>query len=507
MSKHQMDLPLASDLLDRAFGGDTPEGLTDFVVQGLTCDSRQVRTGYIFVAVPGKIVDGAKFACDAAAKGAQLVITHRQIENLPCPQMLVADPRQVAAELAAAFYQLDKLLTGPVKLVGVTGTNGKTTVTYIIQHLCTNLGFPCARLGTVEYDLIGEKVNASHTTPEPVELCRLVRTAIDHGARTIAAEVSSHALSQARAGGLRFATGVFTNLSGDHLDYHGTMREYLDAKLVLFRSLDRSASAVVNIDDPSGSQVIASTIGTTVTYGIRRADADLYAHDIELAGRGTTFTVTFENKTARIVAPYIGKHNVYNILAGLGAAISVGLDFDLAAKAIASLPAVPGRLERIDHRGDFEVFVDYAHTDDGLENVLTALRPLTHRLVTVFGCGGDRDRTKRPRMATVAEQWSDRVVVTSDNPRTEDPKAIIDDVLKGFSEKGKSSVTVEIDRAKAIGSALAEAKRGDIVLIAGKGHETYQLIGDQRLEFDDRQEVRRALASLGLQDQQRSRNL
>jgi len=489
----------ASELIRESLSVPLPQPFQDFAVSGLTCDSRQVRPGHIFLAIAGSNADGADFAAQAASDGAQLVITHRRINNFQCAQIVVPDVRAAGARLASTFYRLDELCSAGVKLIGITGTNGKTTVSYVIQHVCESLGIKCARLGTIEYDLVSEKLPALHTTPEPVELCRLVRRAYDNGAKVIALEVSSHALDQARVAGLKFAAAVFTNLSGDHLDYHQTMAQYLQAKLVLFKGLDPASFAVINVDDPRSGEVISSTDAGILTYGIETTEARVRASVTALSSRATDIRFTFDDRSRSVSVPYIGKHNVYNLLAGVAAGISMGLDFDRALGTVQTVPPVPGRLERIEHEGNFDVFVDYAHTDNGLDNVLKALKSVAEgRIIVVFGCGGDRDRSKRPRMARVAEQSADRIVVTSDNPRTEEPRAIIDDIVKGLSRNGLRKVQTEPDRAAAIRSALAQARSRDIVLIAGKGHEPYQLIGPRRIPFDDRDQARDALRSMGL---------
>jgi len=494
------NLPRASELLARAFGRTQCEG-GDFHVRGITCDSRMVRPGYVFIAVPGASADGAAFADQATAKGAKLIVTHRRIPDLPCPQYIVTDSRSAAAKLARAFYRLDDPAAKAVNLVGITGTNGKTTVGYAIQHICTCQGVACARLGTVDYDLVGETVTAGNTTPGPVELSGYIRRAMDHGAKVIAVEVSSHALDQARVAGLDFSSAVFTNLSGDHLDYHKTMQRYLQAKCLLFKGLGPHHHAVVNRDDAAADQVIACTKAAVLTYGIDHAGCDLHACVTSLSTAGSRFDLAFEGRSAAAWVPYIGKYNVYNAVAAVGAAVSLGLDFHKAVDAIKTLPAVPGRMERVGCSGGFDVFVDYAHTDDGLANVLQALRAIAKaRVIVVFGCGGDRDRTKRPRMAAVSQRWSDMVVITSDNPRTEDQQAIIDEILSGFSHDAPAKIKTDPDRSAAIEWAIGDAQPGDIVLIAGKGHEPYQIIGTDRIPFDDRRQARDALRRRGCED-------
>jgi len=477
----------AQELISRALGITL---LHDFQVQGITADSRQVKPGYIFVAIPGTKVDGATFATQAVEKGAKLVVSQTKIENCP---VLVVDRANIAlAKLAWAFYGIDQLQkNGKLKLYGVTGTNGKTSFCYLFQYLTNQAGRKCARFGTIDYDLIKTKVVASHTTPDTVQLAGLIRQACDNGADSIVMEVSSHALDQGRAAGLVFSAAAFTNLTGDHLDYHKTMDNYLDAKLILFKNLPASGCGIVNVDDPAGSKVLAATSVKTIGYGIDNPSADLLATNLEIAAGGTKGTFKYKETSLPFQTPLIGKHNVYNLLAAIGSASAAGVNFTDAVRFSNNVPAAPGRLERVPNNRGFEVFVDYAHTDDGLQNVLSALKPLVkNKLIVVFGCGGDRDTTKRPRMAKVAEKYGDTVIVTSDNPRTEDPKKIIDAILQGFSCHFRPEVQVEPDRAKAISLALDQATQGDIVLIAGKGHEDYQIIGTTKIHFDDREQCK-----------------
>jgi len=478
----------AKNLLSKALGITLPN---DFDVEGITADSRQVKPGYIFVAVPGTKVDGATFAAQAVEKGAKLIVSHCKLDSLP---VLVVDQVSIAlAKLAWSYYGIDELQrAGKLRLYGVTGTNGKTTFCYLFQYLANRLGRRCARFGTVEYDLITKKVEASHTTPDTMQLAGLIRQAYDNGADSIVMEVSSHALDQGRAAGLVFSAAAFSNLTGDHLDYHKTMENYLAAKLILFNSLPANGCAVVNVDDAAGDKVCRASSGKTLSYGIDNKTADLAATDLEMTAAGTKGVFRFKGQSVAFQSPLIGKHNVYNLLAAVGMGLAANFDLSQMVPMIATLPSVPGRLERVSNDRGFEVFVDYAHTDDGLENVLSALKPLVqNKLIVVFGCGGDRDATKRPRMAKVSEKYGDTVIVTSDNPRTEDPKKIIDDILLGFSCHFRPEVHVEPDRAKAIALALDQAEKGDIVILAGKGHEDYQILGTTKIHFDDREQCRK----------------
>ncbi len=489
---------LARDLLTRALPFAIGDLDADFPVTSVTADSRKAGPGSIFVAIAGENADGIDYAREAVDQGAAMVITYRRIDDLPCPQLVLPDTRLAAAKLAAAFYGLDEVFRGRTKLFGVTGTNGKTTVTYVFQHICSEQGIACARFGTVEYDLLGECVTATHTTPEPIELCRLLAKAVDNGAEMIAMEVSSHALSQARVAGLHFTAAAFTNLSGDHLDYHHTMDEYFQAKLELFKSLDEAGWSILNIDDEYSDQILTSIRSQHLTYGLESSRSQLRIRLISLTTGGSEFDVHLGDKVVRGFVPLIGRHNVYNVATALAAAVTLGLDLERSVASLKSLACVPGRLERVsDIDETIDVFVDYAHTDDGLANVLEAVRSMTGgSLVCVFGCGGDRDRSKRSRMAAVAERLADRIVVTSDNPRTEQPAAIIADIVEGFSEPHLAKVRIIEDRREAIRSAIQGASAGDVVVIAGKGHEDYQIIGTEKRPFDDRQEARKVLAGV-----------
>jgi UDP-N-acetylmuramoyl-L-alanyl-D-glutamate--2,6-diaminopimelate ligase len=480
----------AKELLGKALGLKLPGGSEDFQVEGITADSRKVKPGSIFVAVPGTKVDGASFAGQALEQGAKLIVSHKQIEGI-C-SLVVPNANLALAKLGWSFFGIDEIQKrGLLSLHGVTGTNGKTTFCYLFQYFANQFGRTCARFGTVEYDLVKTKHQASHTTPDTIQLAGLIRQAYDNGANSIVMEVSSHALDQGRAAGLKFSTAAFSNLTGDHLDYHGTMENYLEAKLGLFKSLGSEGCAIVNIDDPAGGKVLAACGGRKISYGIDSFQADLAARDLKMTAAGTQGVMRFGEKALPFRSPFIGKHNVYNVLAAVGSGIGSGFDFGRLVELIEKLPDVPGRLERVANQAGFEVFVDYAHTDDGLVNVLSSLKPLvTHKLIVVFGCGGDRDRTKRPRMAAVAEKYADTVFVTSDNPRTEDPTLIIQEILAGFSPSFQPKVQVEPDRGSAIKMALGQAQPGDIVLLAGKGHEDYQIIGTTKIHFDDREQCR-----------------
>jgi UDP-N-acetylmuramoyl-L-alanyl-D-glutamate--2,6-diaminopimelate ligase len=476
----------AYNLLRNILGKELQIPSADFEVSLITADSRQVKPNSIFVAIPGTKVDGADFAAEAVQKGAKLVIAGKNIENLPV--ILVDNPSDTLAKLSWSFYGIDRRLTAnALSLYAVTGTNGKTTFCYLFQFLAKSFGKRCARFGTIDYDLITEKIEASHTTPDTAQLARIIRQACDNGADSIVMEASSHALDQGRVAGLSFKTAVFSNLTGDHLDYHGSMQDYREAKLKLFHSLASDSFAVINADDPSANYFIEAAQCRHITYGIDTEQCDLRAEKMTLSYAGTSGVISWKNQTVEFHTPLIGKHNVYNLLAAVAAGLSCGFDLRKILDVMRNPPQVPGRLERVETDGRFGIFVDYAHTDDGLDNVLSAVKPLVkNKLILVFGCGGDRDKTKRPRMAKVAEKYADQVIVTSDNPRTENPDHIIADILVGFSCYYRPEVQVQPDRTKAIHQAIDQADQGDIILIAGKGHETYQIVGTTKIPFDDR---------------------
>jgi UDP-N-acetylmuramoyl-L-alanyl-D-glutamate--2,6-diaminopimelate ligase len=485
------------------------------VITGLTADSRQARPGYLFAAIRGMQVDGHEFIPAAIAAGAAAILTDGPDTPLPSPTsrgssttttataavtVRAPDARTALAHMAARFFGLQRALnTGTLRLTGVTGTNGKSTICFLIQAMLNQAGRRCANLGTIQYDVLGRVAPAPLTTPDAVELARLLAEAHRNGASHAAIEVSSHALDQRRADGLSFANAVFTNLTGDHHDYHGGPEPYLLAKKRLFDALPAGATAVVNADDVACPLLVANCDARLVRYGLadsgrRREGAPethLLGEAVEMSSTGTRLRVRHAGTITEIETPLVGRHNAYNVLAAFGVGLAEGLTPQQAAEGVATLKAVPGRLEKVGgHECPIDVFVDYAHTDDALRNVLRAARQICRgKLLVVFGCGGDRDRTKRPRMARAAAQLADKVFVTSDNPRTEDPHRIIADIMEGFAG-GARPAHVEADRERAICTAIRQADPGDLVLIAGKGHEDYQIVGRTKRPFDDRQVAR-----------------
>jgi UDP-N-acetylmuramoyl-L-alanyl-D-glutamate--2,6-diaminopimelate ligase len=468
-------------------------GLPNPRVSGVKEDSRQVTPGDLFVARSGTKSDGRAFLTDARNRGAVAAVVAAKLPDCDLPQVAVTDPGVAASRLAHVL--LDEP-SRSVRVLGITGTNGKTTTAYLVRHLLRKIGRPCGLVGTVQIDDGKREWEATMTTPSATEIAGLLATMRDNGCRACAMEVSSHALDQGRAAGVRFAAAAFTNLTGDHLDYHKTMENYAAAKARLFESLDASAVAIVNSQSAWADRMVRNCSAKVATFGFT-PNVDYRASEVSITSRGSQFLLTAPDGTAQVDMSLIGKHNIENALA---AAALVAETFEIPVQQIAAglldAAGAPGRLQAVRVGQGFAVLVDYAHTDDALENVLTALRPLTTgKLRVLFGCGGDRDRTKRPRMAAVAQRLADVVYVTSDNPRTEMPLAIITDIVSGFTADYRAKANVELDRRCAIERVLADARGGDVVLLAGKGHENYQIIGQTKHHFDDVEEATRVLSN------------
>ena len=464
----------------------------DADVRAVVTDSRRAGAGGCFIAVRGPNTDGHQYIASAVAAG--------------CTAVVCEDASAVPAEIACAVVADSRSAAGPMaqaalgwpcrKLIiaGVTGTNGKTTIIYLLRHILDLAGRKVAMLGTVSYETIANRTPARTTTPGAVELAGMMAEIVAAGGTHLVMEVSSHALDQRRTDGIDFDVAALTNLSGDHLDYHGSMENYFAAKRRLFEGLPADARVVLNRDEDCSEQMASATAATVVWYGLSAAaDVSCRIDSIDITGGG--FLLRTGGGEVHVQTSLIGRHNVYNCLAAAAAAEAMGVDIKTIAKALGQVRCVPGRLQRIKAETPFEVLVDYAHTDDALDKVLSALRPVTTgRLIVVFGCGGDRDRTKRPRMAGAAERWADAVIVTSDNPRSEEPTAIIEEIMTGFSSSARKKVRTEPNRRSAIASAIGSAGDGDVVLIAGKGHENYQVIGDERIHFDDVEIVEKIVA-------------
>ncbi len=464
-------------------------------ITGIAYDSRQVQPGFLFVAIQGLVTDGHRFVPEAVSRGAAGVLLARPV-TVPegVAWAVVPDTREALAYVSSQFY--GEPARG-LHLVGVTGTNGKTTTTHLIAALFRARHPGVGLVGTIHSAIGDEILPMRHTTPESLDLQRLLRRMADAGVREVVMEVSSHGLRLGRVAGLRFDTAVFTNLSQDHLDFHVDMEDYFASKALLFERLDEEALAVVNRDDPYGLRLLELSRGRVLTYGIREP-ADVRAGEVRVTPGGVRFTVESAWGAFPVSLRIAGLFNVYNALA----AVCVGLDRGFAPDEIAAVlgrvPGIPGRFERVDRGQEYTVIVDYAHTPDGLENVLRAAREIARgQVIAVFGCGGDRDRKKRPLMGAISARGADYTVLTSDNPRSEEPLAIIADIERGYREVRPDGYTVVPDRREAMRRAFEQARPGDVVVIAGKGHEDYQIVGDRRLDFDDRREAAAILESIG----------
>jgi UDP-N-acetylmuramoyl-L-alanyl-D-glutamate--2,6-diaminopimelate ligase len=454
-------------------------------IGALAYDSRRVRPGTLFFCVPGEKVDGHEFAPAAIAAGAAALVVERELD-LDVPQVLVADARAAMAPLAARF---ERDPTTELKVVGITGTNGKTTTAFLIREILEVAGTRCGLLGTVKQVVGGVEEEVERTTPEAIDLQATFRRMLDGGDRACALEVSSHALALHRCDAIRFELALFTNLTQDHLDFHADMEDYFRSKRLLFEMGPKVA--IVNVDDEYGHRLAGEF--ECITFSAEGGEADFSAHEVSLDATGATFTVGELALRTRLP----GDFNVANALGAFAAVVALGVDPEVAAAGLAEAAPPPGRFEPVDEGQPFVVLVDYAHTPDSLENVLRAARRLTPgRLIAVFGAGGDRDREKRPKMGRAAAELSDLAIVTSDNPRSEDPDAIVAEILTGIDERG--GVEVEVGRRAAIALALARARPGDTVVIAGKGHEQGQEFEDGRkVSFDDREVAREELRRLG----------
>lgn len=464
-------------------------------VVNLTANSRQVRKGSVFVAIKGTSGDGhdyLKQVCEQGAIGVVVSDESKVPSDYKGAVVAVLDTRKALDLLAAHYYghPANELFS-----VGVTGTNGKTSVTFLVEKILNHFGRPTGVIGTVDHHLQNHVWKSELTTPDPLTLHKRLREFVDLGARAVAFEVSSHALHQKRADSIPFDAVVFTNLTRDHLDYHKTMEEYFHTKERLFSEIPSFAKgkkvhAIINVSDEWGAKIRASELATVWTYGEVKSDFQFQVTEQNFSG--TRFRLQSPRGTFDLRIPLVGKHNVYNSVAAIAVGVAAGASVETCAEALQSFTGVPGRLQRITNSLDLNVFVDYAHTDDALKTVLSALQNvkkqahLRSRIITVFGCGGDRDKGKRPLMAQRALEGSDYVVVTSDNPRTEEPLGIIRDILAGVPKEAvNEKVFVEVDRREAIRKGLTMARPGDVVLIAGKGHEDYQIIGKEKLHFSD----------------------
>jgi len=498
-------------IIDNLDGVVKVEGKANLEITGIACDSKAVKPGYLFVALKGSRVNGADFIDDAIGRGACAIILDsgdKGIFKRGDTFIYVKDARLGLSQASQAFFGD---LSAKMRLIGITGTNGKTTITYLMESMFQSKLEASGVIGTVNYRFGRRLIPAVNTTPSSLELYSLLSGMYKEKIKNCIMEISSHSLEQARVETLQFDAAVFTNLTREHLDFHKNMDEYLNAKLKLFSKIKKGGAAVINIDDPASEKIIqevkARGKAKIITYAIDR-EADIKAEDIKLSCEGSGFRIRHceESRCSRddeaisinIESSLIGRHNIYNILAAAGAGIALGMSLADIKKGIEALKGLPGRLESVGCGQRFSVYVDYAHTEDGLMNVLKSLRELKpNRLITVFGCGGNRDRSKRPAMGKISTELSDIVFITSDNPRTEEPKDIINEITKGINPI-KNNYIIEPDRSSAIKKAVLEAGDGDIVLVAGKGHETYQIFKDTTIPFDDREVVKRILKEAGL---------
>ena len=468
----------------------------DVEISGISYNSQTTKKGDIFICLVGEHTDGHKFAQMAIDNGAVALLVEHKVEGTSIPQVQVKSTRHNIADIADRFYSSP---SKGINLIGITGTNGKTTVTHLIQKIFEQNNQKCALIGTLGYKLSsnGEYRDAKHTTPQAPELQATLRMIKDvEKIDNVVMEVSSHALEQNRVGGCRFNGAVLTNLTQDHLDYHITMENYFKAKALLFEGLTEGDFAVINADDEYGERFLSVTAQGVkkYTYGVKK-NADIMAKDIKFSLNGAEFTLVISDNEYNVNLHMNGMFSVYNVLAAISSSVAMGIDMEITLKALQSVHGVAGRFEVVNKKP--LVIVDYAHTPDGLENVLKSAREITPqngKLICLFGCGGDRDATKRPKMGAIAQKLADKIVITSDNPRSEDPQQIITDIIAGLSSVSPDRVVVEPDRGEAISLLKTIADNNDVVVVAGKGHEDYQILKDKTIHFDDREEVRKVFA-------------
>ena len=464
--------------------------LCDVEITGITNDSRKVRPGYLYVAIKGYKADGHNFIKKSLECGAQAIVSEEKLSlDTSIPQIVVRNTRKALSSLSCCFYNNP---SQKINVVGVTGTNGKTTTTFLTKSIIEKAGYEAGLIGTINYQIGGKMITAQETTPESVELQRLIAEMVEAKIKFAVMEVSSHSAIQHRIENIDFKTAVFTNITTEHLDYHKTISNYMNAKLELFKNLRKDSFAVLNADDEFSEYFADRTNAKILWYGIKN-DADIKAEICRESTSDIMIKLKYSGKEIDMKMPFVGVHNVYNVLAAVASAISLGFELDVIKSGIETAPTVPGRLESVPCNRGFEVVVDYAHTPHALETVLQALRNLVKgRILLVFGCGGDRDKEKRPLMGRIADEKSDIFWLTNDNPRSEDPLNIIDGIKAGI-KPGRSFHT-QINRHKAIADALSEATDGDLVLVAGKGHEKYQIIKDTITPFDDREVIKAILS-------------
>ncbi len=471
-------------------------GGMDKEVSGVSLDSRSIKEGFIFTAITGENTDGHQFIDKAIGNGARAVVCERLPGHIKedITYIQVSDSSLVLSGIAASFYGDP---SNDLYLVGVTGTNGKTTLTYLLESIWMRQNFRTGLIGTIENRYCGVKDSSVMTTPDAIELAKILHDMREAGVENVSMEVSSHSIDRKRVYGCNFDCAVFTNITQDHLDYHGTFENYYEAKKkffteVLKNSHKRSKTAVINMDDSYGKKIYREIGTDKLGYSATNPASDIYASDIRYLEEGITAFVHTPWGKIQLNSGLIGKHNLYNLLAAIAVSVNQIQDTDKVQSSLSGKIVIPGRLEKIESNTGLNVFVDYAHTPDALENILNTVRPLTNgKLITVFGCGGDRDRSKRPEMGRIAYELSDIAIVTSDNPRTESPGEIIKDIEKGIRKTDDKSCIVIRDRGEAIEKAIEISTPEDFVIIAGKGHEDYQVIGTEKQHFDDRETARK----------------
>lgn len=468
--------------------------IIDLEIKGITANSKEVKKGFLFVAIKGSRIDGHRFLREAARRGAAMAVTESKIlpAHLPGGMAVVTvdNCRKFFAQAADKFYGSP---SAKIKVSGITGTNGKTTVAYLIEAIAKEAGQACGVIGTINYRFKGKLIKAKNTTPAAGQLQELLLRMHQAKVRYCAMEVSSHALDQERVGGIDFCQGIFTNLTQDHLDYHKNLEDYFQAKAKLFSSLKPQAWAVINHDDPYGRRLKSLTGARIWTYGIKQK-SDLMAKNIQLSITGTEFSLVTAQRSLRVKTRLIGRHNIYNILAAASWGLNEQIPLFKIKSAIEKFANVPGRLEKVTAPQGWNIFVDYAHTPDALQNVISTLRQLVAgRLIVVFGCGGERDKLKRPQMGRIATRLADLAIITSDNPRSEKPRQIIKDILRGVR---KNNYRLIVDRRQAIRKGLSLLKTQDCLLVAGKGHEDYQVLKNKTINFSDVKVIKECLKSI-----------
>ncbi|WP_446899316.1 UDP-N-acetylmuramoyl-L-alanyl-D-glutamate--2,6-diaminopimelate ligase [Clostridium sp. LBM24168] len=463
-------------------------GSEDIEIEEIQYDSRKVKKGDLFICIEGYKTDGHKYAKNACQNGAAAIVCSKSIEKfLDCTVILVEDCRKTMAAAASNYYGNP---AGKMKIIGVTGTNGKTTSTFMIKSILEEAGYKVGLIGTIANYIGNKKLHSDRTTPESLELQKLFRDMVDLEVDYCVMETSSHSLYLNRVYGVKFSQAIFTNLTQDHLDFHKTFENYYEAKLILFRN---TWNSIINIDDKYGKRVYEDVSGNKLTYGVDNC-ADIRARSLDIHSRGAGFDVTYKGEKKHINLNIPGKYNVMNALGSIGACVSEGIDMDTVKSGLEKMLSVPGRCEIVTHGYNlgYEVIVDYAHTPDGLENILRTAREFTRgRLIAVYGCGGDRDNTKRPIMGEIGTRLSDFSIITSDNPRTEDPMHIINEIVDGIK---KDNYVVIENRKEAIKEAINMAEKDDVIVIAGKGHEDYQILKDRTIHFDEREIVKEIIS-------------